>query len=77
MSYGLSYQSLFGNFLHKFSEYEVYILISNRIFKAYRYENGHAKLPYGFHNVTAPGDPPESLAIDLLDDVNPLNPGKS
>ncbi len=41
------------------------------------YENGNSKLLYGFHNVTGPNGSPESLAVDLLDDDNPLNPGKS
>jgi hypothetical protein len=40
------------------------------------FEKGNAKVLYGFHNVTGPNDTPESLAVDLLDDDNPLSPGK-
>lgn len=40
------------------------------------YDSGHSKLLYGFHNVTAANGTPESLAVDLLDDDFPLNPGK-
>jgi len=36
---------------------------------------GHTKLKYGFHNVTGPKGEKESLAVDLLDDDAPLNPG--
>lgn len=38
------------------------------------YKSGHSKLRYGFHNVTAADGTPEALAVDLLDDDNPLNP---
>jgi hypothetical protein len=37
------------------------------------FESGHSKLKFGFHNVTGPGDVKEALAVDLLDDDNPLN----
>lgn len=40
------------------------------------YESGHSKLLYGFHNVTGTNGAPEALAVDLLDDDNPLNPRK-
>lgn len=40
------------------------------------YNSGHSKLKYGFHNVTGTGGKPEALAVDLLDDDNPLNPSK-
>lgn len=35
---------------------------------------GHSKLRYGFHNATGPNGEKEALAVDLLDDDNPLNP---
>jgi hypothetical protein len=35
---------------------------------------GHSKLKFGFHNVTAGDGTPEALAVDMLDDDNPLNP---
>src|SRR5262245_53691019 len=38
------------------------------------FESGHSKLLFGFHNVTGRQGGPESLAVDLLDDDNPLNP---
>jgi hypothetical protein len=37
---------------------------------------GHSKLKFGFHNVTGAGGAKEALAVDLLDDNSPLNPGK-
>jgi hypothetical protein len=37
---------------------------------------GHSKLKFGFHNVTGASGRPEALAVDLLDDDAPLNPGK-
>jgi hypothetical protein len=40
------------------------------------YTTGHSKLKFGFHNVTGADDRPEALAVDLLDDDAPLNPGK-
>ena len=40
------------------------------------HDSGHSKLLYGFHNVTGADDTPEALAVDLLDDNSPLNPGK-
>lgn len=40
------------------------------------YDSGHSKLLYGFHNVTSSTGTPESLAVDLLDDDSPVNPGK-
>jgi hypothetical protein len=38
------------------------------------FESGHSKLRFGYHNVTGDGGRPEALAVDLLDDDNPLNP---
>ncbi len=38
------------------------------------FETGHSKLLFGFHNVTGGDQAPEALAVDLLDDDNPLNP---
>lgn len=38
------------------------------------FESGHSKLLFGFHNVTGDNETPEALAVDLLDDDNPLNP---
>ena len=40
------------------------------------FEAGHSKLLFGFHNVTGSGGRPEGLAVDLLDDDHPLNPGR-
>ena len=40
------------------------------------FNSGHSKLKFGFHNVTAADGTPEALAVDLLDDNAPLNPGK-
>jgi hypothetical protein len=37
---------------------------------------GHSKLKYGFHNVTGQGGKTEALAVDLIDDDNPLNSRK-
>lgn len=37
---------------------------------------GHSKLKFGFHNVTGSKGEKEALAVDLLDDDDPLNPGK-
>lgn len=36
------------------------------------FETGHSKLKYGFHNVTSVHGKKESLAVDVLDDDNPL-----
>jgi hypothetical protein len=41
------------------------------------YYSGHSRLKFGFHNLTAADGTPEALAVDLLDDDSPLNPGKS
>ncbi len=41
------------------------------------FESGHSKLKFGFHNVTGADGTPESLAVDLLDDNNPLKPPTS
>lgn len=41
------------------------------------YEDGHSKLLYGFHNVTNGDGSPAALAVDLLDDDNPLDPPSS
>lgn len=38
--------------------------------------SGHSQLRFGFHNVTGAGGAKESLACDVLDDDNPLNPRK-
>jgi hypothetical protein len=38
---------------------------------------GHSKLKFGFHNVTGANGTKEALAVDLLDDNAPLNPGRS
>jgi len=38
------------------------------------FNNGFSKVKFGFHNVTSAGGKAESLAVDLLDDDNPLNP---
>jgi hypothetical protein len=40
------------------------------------FESGHSKLLFGFHNVTGANGQPEALAVDLLDDDHPLNPGR-
>ena len=37
------------------------------------FNNGNSKLKFGFHNVTGPNNEKESLAVDMLDDNNPLN----
>lgn len=36
------------------------------------FRSGHSKLKYGFHNVTGAGGKKESLAVDLIDDDQPL-----
>jgi hypothetical protein len=41
------------------------------------FESGHSKLKFGFHNVTGQGGSKESLAVDVLNDDHPLNPGTS
>jgi hypothetical protein len=38
------------------------------------FKNGFSKVKFGFHNVTGAGGQPEALAVDMLDDDNPLNP---
>lgn len=38
------------------------------------YESGHSKLRFGLHNVTGSGGTKESLAVDVLDDDQPLAP---
>jgi len=38
------------------------------------FNSGHSKLKFGFHNVTGSNGEKESLAVDMLDDNNPLNP---
>jgi len=40
------------------------------------FNKGNAKVKYGFHNVTGAGGKKEALAVDLLDDDNPLNSAK-
>lgn len=55
--------------------------IRPRIQDAYRspadqliaFNTGHSKLKFGFHNVTGSNNEKESLAVDMLDDDNPLN----
>jgi hypothetical protein len=37
------------------------------------FNTGHSKLKFGFHNVTGPNGEKQSLAVDMLDDDNPLN----
>lgn len=39
--------------------------------------NGHSKVEFGFHNVTAPDGTKEALAVDLIDDDAPLKPSKN
>lgn len=41
------------------------------------FKSGHAKVLFGFHNVTASNGIPEALAVDLLDDDSPLSPSKN
>ena len=38
------------------------------------FRRGTSKVTFGFHNVTGFGGRKESLAVDLLDDDNPLSP---
>jgi hypothetical protein len=38
------------------------------------FKKGNSQVKFGFHNVTGKNGKPESLAVDLLDDNNPLNP---
>lgn len=40
------------------------------------YNKGHAKVHFGFHNVTGINGNKEALAVDMLDDEAPLNPSK-
>lgn len=40
------------------------------------FRTGHSTVKYGFHNVTGKGGVPEALAVDLLNDDQPLNPSK-
>lgn len=37
------------------------------------YATGKSKLKYGFHNVTGPNGTPQALAVDCLDDDQPLH----
>jgi LysM domain len=41
------------------------------------YNAGRSQVKFGFHNISGPGPahPKQSLACDVLDDDNPLNPG--
>ena len=41
------------------------------------FQSGHSKLKFGFHNVTSSDGSKESLAVDLLDDDNPVNPSRA
>ena len=36
--------------------------------------DGFSHVLFGFHNVTGAGGKPESLAVDMLDDDNPIDP---
>jgi hypothetical protein len=45
--------------------------------QAIAFETHHAKVRFGFHNVTARDGGPEALAVDMLDDDHPLGPTKS
>lgn len=55
--------------------------VKPRIQDAYRspgdqlkaFNSGHSKLKFGFHNVTGQNGKKESLAVDMLDDDNPLS----
>jgi hypothetical protein len=55
--------------------------VRSRIQDAYRspqdqliaFNTGHSKLKFGFHNVTGINGEKESLAVDMLDDDNPLS----
>ena len=38
------------------------------------FNKGNSKVKFGFHNVTGKDGKPEALAVDVLDDNNPLNP---
>ena len=38
------------------------------------FANGNSRTKFGFHNVVGPGGEKQSLACDVLDDDNPLNP---
>ena len=38
------------------------------------FKKGNSKVKFGFHNVTGKDGKPEALAVDVLDDNNPLNP---
>jgi hypothetical protein len=40
------------------------------------FKNHKSRVKFGFHNVTGAGGKPEALAVDLLDDDNPLDPGR-
>jgi hypothetical protein len=35
---------------------------------------GQSRVPFGYHNCTSPGGAPESLAVDIVDDLRPLDP---
>lgn len=37
------------------------------------FNTGHSKLKFGFHNVTGSNGEKESLAVDMLDDDNPVS----
>jgi hypothetical protein len=40
------------------------------------FNQGSSKLKFGFHNVTGANGEKEALAVDLLDDDHPSNPGR-
>ena len=40
------------------------------------FNTGNSELRFGFHNVTGPGEHKEALAVDLLDDDEPLHPSR-
>ena len=37
------------------------------------FNSGNSKLKFGFHNITGPNGEKQSLAVDMLDDDNPLS----
>jgi len=38
------------------------------------FKDGTSRVKFGFHNITGANGRPEALAVDLLDDDNPLDP---
>lgn len=35
---------------------------------------GSSRVPFGYHNCTSPGGAPESLAVDIVDDLRAMDP---